>query len=66
MEDKTKNSMSKDIEPISPKDPYAILGPGNRKDEREIVEEQEETASSYSCKRKGLTEGLKVPMPSLG
>ena len=34
--------MTEDIEPISTKDSYVILGPG--KDEREIVEEQEETS----------------------
>ena len=43
--------MSKAIESISPKDPHAILGPGKRNDEREIVEEQEETAASQSCKK---------------
>ena len=53
--------MSKGIEPISPKNPHAISGPGKRKDEREIVEEQEETAVSQSCKRKRLTEVLKAP-----
>ena len=56
--------MSEGIEPISPKDPHAILGPRKRKDEREIVEEQEETAGSQSCKRKPLTEVLKAPKPS--
>ena len=30
--------MSKGIEPISPKDPYAILGVRKRIDKREIVE----------------------------
>ena len=60
----TKNNMSKGIEPISPKDPHVISGPGKRKDEREIVEEQEETAGSQSCKRKRLTEVLKAPTPS--
>ena len=35
-----------------------------RKDEREIVEEQEETAGSQSCKRKRLSEVLKAPKPS--
>ena len=36
-------------------DLHAILGPRKRKDEREIVEEQEETVGSQSCKRKRLT-----------
>ena len=52
------------IEPISSKDPHAILGPRKRKDERDIVEEQEETAGSQSCERKRLTEVLKAPKPS--
>ena len=34
------------------------------KNEREIVEEKEETASSQPCKRKRLTELLKAPTPS--
>ena len=45
-------------------DPHAILGPGNRKNERETVEEKEETAGSQPCKRKRLTEVLKAPTPS--
>ena len=53
--------MSKGIEPIRSKDPQAILGPGKRKYEREIVEDQEETAGTQSCKRKRLIEVLKVP-----
>ena len=56
--------MSKGVEPVSPKDPRAIQGPGKRKDEREIVKEQEETAGSQSYKRKRLTEVLKTPKPS--
>ena len=60
-EDKTKNNMSKGIETISLKDPHAILGPGKRKDESEIVEEKEETPDSQPCKRKRLTEVLKAP-----
>ena len=40
------------------------MRPRKRKDEREIVEEQEETASNQSCKRKRLTEILKVLKPS--
>ena len=43
--------MSKGKEPISPKTPHAILGPGNRKNEREIVKEKEETAGSQPCKK---------------
>ena len=35
--------------------------PGKRKDEREIVEEQEETGGSQSCKRMRVTEVLKAP-----
>ena len=35
------------------------------KNEREIVEEKEETAGSQPCKRKRLTEVLKAPTPSL-
>ena len=53
--------MSKGIEPISSKDLHAILGPGKRKDEREITEEQEETAGNKFCKRKRLTYVLKAP-----
>ena len=53
---KPKTTRVKGIEPISPKDPHVILGPAKRKDEREIVEEQEETAGSQSSKRKRLTE----------
>ena len=34
------------------------------KNEREIVEEKEETAGSRPCKRKRLTEVLKAPKPS--
>ena len=34
------------------------------KNEREIVEEKEETAGSQPCKRKRLTEVLKAPKPS--
>ena len=45
-------------------DPHAILGPEKRKNEREIVEENEETAGSQPCKRKRLTEALKAPTPS--
>ena len=56
--------MSKGKEPISPKTPHAILGPSKRKNEREIVEENEETAGSQPCKRKRLTEVLKAPIPS--
>ena len=56
--------MSKGTEPISPKDPHSILGSGKRKDKREIVEEQEETARSQSYKRKQLTEVLKATKPS--
>ena len=56
--------MSKGMEPISPKDTHAILCPGKRKDEREIVKEQEETEGSQSCKTKRLTEVLKAPKPS--
>ena len=40
--------------------PHAILGPGKRKNERDIVEEKEETAGSQPCKRKQLTEVLKT------
>ena len=45
--------MSKDNEPVSSKteDPHAILCPGKRKNEREIVEEKEATAGSHPCKR---------------
>ena len=42
----------------------SILGPGKMKNKREIVEEQEETPGSQSCKRKLLTEVLKAPKPS--
>ena len=42
------------IEPIGKKGPHDILGPGKRKDEREIVEEQEETAGSQSWKKKEI------------
>ena len=42
--------MNKGIEPINPKHPHAILGHGNKKDEREIVKEQDKTAGSQSCK----------------
>ena len=56
--------MCKGIEPISPKDQHAILGPGKRKDETEIVEEQEETEGSQSCKKKRLTGVLKAPKTS--
>ena len=63
-EDKTKNNMSKGKEPISPKTPHAILGPEKRKNERETVEEKEETVGSQPCKRKRLTEVLKTPKPS--
>ena len=45
-------------------DPHAILGPEKRKNERETVEEKEETAGSQPCKRKRLTEVLKAPKPS--
>ena len=45
-------------------DPHAILGPEKRKNERETVEEKEETADSQPCKRKRLTEVLKAPKPS--
>ena len=45
-------------------DPHAIIGPEKRKNEREIVEDKEETALSQSCKRKRLTEVLKAPKPS--
>ena len=58
-----QNNMSKGIS-YKPKDPRAILGPGKRKDQREIVEEQEETEGSQSCERKRLAEVLKVPKPS--
>ena len=34
------------------------------KNERETVEEKEETAGSQPCKRKRLTEFLKAPKPS--
>ena len=34
------------------------------KNERETVEEKEETAGSQTCKRKRLTEVLKTPKPS--
>ena len=34
------------------------------KNEREIVEEEEETAGTQTCKRKRLTEILKAPTPS--
>ena len=34
------------------------------KNEKEIVEEKEETAGSQSCKRNRLTEVLKAPTPS--
>ena len=30
-EDKTKNNMSKVLDPLSPKDPHAIKGPGKKK-----------------------------------
>ena len=65
-EDKTKNNMSKGKEPIFIKseDPHAILGPEKRKNERETVEEKEETVSSQPCKRKRLTEVLKAHKPS--
>ena len=46
------------------KDPHVILGSEKRKNEREIVEEKEETAGSQPCKRKLLTEVLKAPKPS--
>ena len=55
--------MSKGIEPISAKYPYAILGPRKRKYEREKVEEKEEKAGSQSCKIKRLSEVLKTPKP---
>ena len=42
----------------------AIVGPGKRKNEREIVEEKEETAGSQPCKRTRLAEVLKAPTPS--
>ena len=45
-------------------DPHAILGPEKRKNEREPVEEKEETAGSQPCKRKRLPEVLKAPKPS--
>ena len=46
-------------------DPHAILGPEKRKNEREIVEEKEETAGSQQpCKRKRLTVVLKALKPS--
>ena len=45
-------------------DPHDILGPGKMKNEREIVEEKEETAGSQPCKRKRLTKVLKAPTPS--
>ena len=45
-------------------DPHSILGPGKRKNEREIVKEKEETAGSKPCKRKRLTEVLKALTPS--
>ena len=53
--------MSKGIELRSSNDPPCYLRSGKRKDEREIVEEQEETAVSQSCNRKRLTEVLKAP-----
>ena len=37
------------------KDPRIILGPEKRENERETVEEKEETAGSQPCKRKRLT-----------
>ena len=40
-----------------------VPGKGKMK-EKYIVEEQEETADSQSCKRKRLTEVLKAPKPS--
>ena len=49
---------------LKSEDPHAILGPKKRKNEREIVEEKEETAGSQRCKRKRLTEVLKAPKPS--
>ena len=63
-EDKTKNNMSKDKKTYKSKDPHTIFAPGKRKNEREIVEEKEETAGSQPCKRKRLTELLKAPTPS--
>ena len=45
-------------------DPHAILGLRKRKNEREIVEEKEETVGSQPCKRKRLTEVLEAPTPS--
>ena len=51
--------MSKGKKPISPRTLHAILGSGKMKNEREIVEEKEETEGSQPCKRKWLTEVLK-------
>ena len=56
-----KNNMSKGKEPISPKTP---MHPEKRKNERETVEEKEETVGSQPCKRKRLTEVSKTPKPS--
>ena len=46
------------------RDAVKVLGPEKRKNERETVEENEETAGSQPCKRKRLTEDLKAPKPS--
>ena len=61
---KTKKKHEKRHRAYKSKDPHAILGTGKRKDEIGIVERQEETAGSQSCKRKRLTEVLKAPKPS--
>ena len=63
-EDKTKDNTSKGKRAYKSEDPHAILGPEKRKNERETVEEKEETAGSQPCKRKRLTEVLKAPKPS--
>ena len=57
--------MSKGIKPISPNDTSCYFRPLEKERyEREIVEEQEETAGSQSCKRKRLNEVLKAPTTS--
>ena len=44
--------------------PPCYLRSREKENEREIVEEKEETAGSQPCKRKRLTEVLKAPKPS--
>ena len=57
--------MSKGKQRINPKDPLAIYKSREKERwKRIIVEGQEETAGSQSCKRKRLTEVLKAPKSS--